>query len=78
MIDTFDWKIHGIPCLIRVNGLKRNKAEYESDGVMSSPATLELDWKVLDRKGYVANWLYMKLLPREIDEIEDRIMECYR
>lgn len=73
----FDWKVHGIPCQIRVNRLVRRNAEYESDGVCSSPAGFELDWDVVDRKGYVAKWLYMKLLPKEIEEIEEEICSYY-
>ena len=69
----FSWKIAGIPCLIQITEVS---GSYEPAQTYGPPERCyeaqwpEIDWKVLDRKGYDAPWLEKKMTAKERTEID--------
>ena len=55
------FRVHGIPCLIGVTSytcVKGDSSTWASD--LDYYGYTECDWEILDRKGYVAEWLARK------------------
>ena len=70
----FETTVCGIPCGIRVSYYV---PEQMIRGCMSTqidpPDPEEIEFMVLDRSGYVADWLANKMTMKDIDRIEDLI-----
>lgn len=72
----FEYNICGIPCKIRVNDYISVRGSFSRD----APSDLdyygyeEVDYTVLDRKGYEAKWLARKINPI----IDEQIIEAIR
>lgn len=70
-------KISGIPCLIGVMTYANVKPWKGS--AHSCPSDLdyygycEMEYDVLDRKGYMANWLSKKITDYDIERIEEAV-----
>lgn len=73
--NTIETRIAGIPCLIGIDHFyvqePHRGSAFTCDSRDDYYGYTECDFTVLDRKGYVANWLHNKLTPRD----EDRIVE---
>ena len=72
----FESNVVGIPCIIHVTGF------YQQEPLGRNAPTdldcygyVEIDFEVLDRKGYKAKWLEAKLNEDEISRIEDEIVD---
>jgi len=67
----FDWRIANIPCIIRVESVRGQKPlgpSAESD--WDCYGWTDVEFEVLNRKGYKALWLEKKLTLEETREIE--------
>lgn len=74
IVDNFSHSVEsqicGIPCIIGIShyvSVAGNPYTWDSD--MDYYGYTEMEWEVLDRKGYEAKWLKSKLT----DEIRNRI-----
>ena len=63
----FASNVCGIPCIIKVNHYFKHGGCYE-----------EIEYSVLDRKGYPAAWLERKLTPKEHARITEEIADMLR
>jgi hypothetical protein len=79
--DVFDYTVCGIPCQIGIES-------YLCVEPFNGPASMcwsrddwygytEMEWRVLDRKGYLAPWLEAKLTDSIVDDIETAITDYY-
>ena len=75
----FETTVCGIPCGVYV---ERYCPEEVIRGCMSQridpPDPEEIEFRILDRKGYVADWLANKMTMKDIDRIEDLIRRGVR
>lgn len=72
---TFDRRVAGIPCQVEVLSFEGSysPAKVDADPGSCYPAEYpEIDWRLLDRRGYPAPWLEAKLTDTERDEIENQ------
>jgi hypothetical protein len=69
--------INGIPCQIKVTSYNRVKGSmsYNAPSDMDYYGYTEMEWEILDRKGYPASWLEKKISDRENDRIEQAIID---
>ena len=76
-VAEIDHTIAGIPCIIGVTRFYKERGSYSSRA--SDPdeyyGYVDADWIVLDRKGYVADWLAKKLTSSDEAEILEIITE---
>ena len=76
-IAEMDYTIAGIPCMIGVISFHKERGSYS--GRASDPdeyyGYVDADWIVLDRKGYVADWLANKLTQADEEKILETIIE---
>lgn len=76
-IAEIEYTIAGIPCLIGVCSFSQTRGTYSQRA--SDPdeyyGTVDADWVVLDRKGYVADWLANKLTQADEEKILETIIE---
>ena len=65
MIDIFESQIAGIPCQIEVTRVYKGypQTRYQPEELP------EIEFSVLDRKGYAADWLERKMTQDDIDRI---------
>jgi hypothetical protein len=68
----FDTYVSGIPCAVvferfSTPGNRMAESDWDYEGHDS------IEWHLVDRKGYPANWLEKKLTQQEIQEIERQI-----
>lgn len=72
---TFDTYICGIPCQVKVTRYLVVKGSYSRDAAsdMDYYGYTEMDYEILDRRGYPAAWLESKLTEGERRRIEDEI-----
>ena len=67
---VIDTRVGGIPCLIGVVSYERVKGDgYWAISSDDSRDGFETEWELLDRRGYVANWLERKTVAEKIEEI---------
>lgn len=59
-MSTFDTRVDGIPCKCQVDFAPPSQAQID-----------EFDFRLLDRKGYLAPWLERKLDPVIVMELYD-------
>lgn len=79
-IDVIDSRICGIPCKIAVTYL-----EPYDPGCTSGPADNwrppeggVAEYRILDSKGYIAEWLERKITPNMEDDLQTEIFEYYQ
>ena len=78
----FASNVCGIPCIIKVDNYFKQSAWNGS--AHSCPSDLdyygyeEVDYSVLDRKGYPAAWLERKVTPKEHRRITEEISDVMR
>lgn len=70
---TFDSHIQGIPCQIEITHYTPPERKFVTCTTIDPPDPGELEWQVLDRKGYRADWLANKLTRDDEWRIND---EC--
>lgn len=76
-MNTFDYRIAGIPCKIEVLAVNRTKGSfcYHASSDLDYYGEADVQFQVLDRKGYKANWLAKKLTNAEQERICDLILD---
>lgn len=67
--------VQGIPCLVRVTHYYRQPADSRADNPDDYYGYTELEYDVLDRKGYPAPWLERKMTEDDVQNIEEKIYE---
>lgn len=73
-------QIQGIPCLIDVTRCHVVKGSFRQ----SAPSDLdyygysEVEFEILDRKGYKATWLERKATEEDKERIEQEILSVYK
>lgn len=79
-MTEIDATISGIPCIIRVTHYHRQEGSYSYNAPSDYDyyGFTELDYDILDRKGYPAAWLERKLTNKGREELEEHILECLR
>ncbi len=71
------YRVSGIPCLIGVMSYNRQEPNYTTwDSDSDYYGFTECEWEVLDRKGYVANWLDKKITP-EMEDTINAVIDAY-
>ena len=82
MTYQFASNVCGIPCIIRVDHYFKQAAWRGSAHTCPSDMDYygyeEIEYSVLDRKGYPAAWLERKLTPKEHERITDEISQVMR
>lgn len=68
----FEYKISGIPCKIRVDSVRHVKGlySYNAPSDLDYYGYTEIEYTVLDRRGYPAQWLARKVNDTLDDEIK--------
>lgn len=67
---TFDHRIAGIPCVIRVDSFFRQAPDYGTwDSDLDCSGYIEADYTICDRRGRPAPWLERKRTPDDDTEI---------
>ena len=78
MVDEFEWRVQGIPCLVRVTYHYRQSPVTVDRRKAQLPEDLygleDVRFEILDRKGYTAEWLNEKMTTREEDRIKEEII----
>ena len=69
----FDSHIAGIPCQIEVTTYRPPERKIVTCTTIDPPDPGEVEYEVLDRKGYPAEWLARKMTREDEQRIED---EC--
>lgn len=78
-LAEFEWKVAGIPCIVAIT--RFNRSQGWAGSPESCPSSedyhggCEVEFEILDRKGYKAKWLERKLSSQDTDEIEHKAME---
>ena len=74
----FETVVCGIPCGVLVKSFTHKKPDFTS---WASPddyyGYTECEWRLLDRKGYVAEWLEKKMSQDDVANVETEIAENY-
>ena len=70
--------IQGIPCLIEVMTctVVKGSHSYNAASDWDYHGYSEIEFEVLDRKGYKAAWLERKMTPEDKDRIEQQILDA--
>ena len=76
MLTKINSTIKGIPCIINVTYYHHCKGSqsYNAPSDLDYYGFTEIEFDVLDRKGYKAPWLERKLTEDEIERIEREIV----
>ena len=75
MGTTIETRISGIPCIVEITSYyPARSGKWFRDGSCAAPEYEELEFVVLDRKGYPAPWLERKM----DDHDRNRIVEELR
>lgn len=69
---TFDTRVCGIPCQVEVVSASRGYA----GSYYEPPEAPEIEWILLDRKGYRAEWLERKMTPTQQAEIDQQACDA--
>lgn len=73
---VFESQVAGIPCQIGVTEYYEGSFSYNAASDWDYYGNC--DWEVLDRKGYLANWLAKKLTDKDRTRINNEIDEYVR
>lgn len=74
-------QIQGIPCLVEVTTFINVKPWKGS--LHTCPSSddyygyTEIEYEVLDRKGYLAKWLERKMTDRDVERVKEDIRNAY-
>ena len=75
----FASNVCGIPCIIRVNNYFKQRewsgSAYNCQSDWDYYGYEEVEYSVLDRKGYPAAWLERKLTPKDHSRITEEISQ---
>lgn len=76
-VMNLEWRIAGIPCQIKVLQCSVVPGTWHRDAPSDSDyyGYSEIEYEVLDRKGYPAPWLERKLTRVEQQNLENYIVE---
>ena len=75
---TFDHRIAGIPCVIRVDHFFRQAPDYGTwDSDLDCSGYIEAEYTICDRRGRPAPWLERKRTPDDDTEIMAEIEEIF-
>ena len=74
MLTKINSTIKGIPCIISVTYCKHYSGPLNAPSDLDYYGFTEIEFDVLDRKGYKAPWLERKLTDDEIERIEREIV----
>lgn len=67
-------RIQGIPCRVRVDYyFKQKPLGIHCDSDLDALGYTDMQYTILDRKGYPASWLEKKMTDRDISQIEELI-----
>lgn len=79
-IAEVEFRIAGIPCLIGIIDYECQPGSfsYNADSDWDYYGYSNLDYDVLDRKGYKADWLAKKITSQIEVEIEEAVEEYFR
>ena len=76
-LDIFQTHVKGIPCQCMIlDAIPYVPMKVYVDGDADPPEGGEVDFKLLDRKGYPAPWLHEKLDPDDIARLEEEAWIC--
>jgi hypothetical protein len=75
MMET---KVNGIPCQVRVDFFKHVKGDDRADNPFDFDGYYDIEFTLLDRRGYPALWLERKLTNADRDRIEQEIINDRR
>ncbi len=72
-------RVAGIPCLIQIDRCMVVSGSYDYNAASDFDyyGYKEIEFTVLDRKGYPAPWLERKLTDDDADRIENQILEYH-
>lgn len=70
----FDSRVCGIPCQIEVTYYVNEPARLFGRPEDCYPAEFDVEYNILDRKGYRAEWLERKVKPSDEQKIIDEIV----
>lgn len=76
-VGDFDTHIQGIPCQVLVTSYDNVKGSYS----YNAPSDLDyhgytdMEYEILDRRGYPAPWLERKMTQKDRDRIEQEIID---
>jgi len=72
-------RVAGIPCLIQIDRCMVVSGSYDYNAASDFDyyGYKEIEFTVLDRKGYPAPWLERKLTDDDTDRIENQILEYH-
>ncbi|MDD5152024.1 MAG: hypothetical protein PHC28_16345 [Flavobacterium sp.] len=75
----FESRVCGIPCIIKVNTfhIQKGSFDYNETNDWDYYGYEDIEFEVLDRKGYRAKWLERKMKERDIDKVQQEIKEAY-
>lgn len=75
--DVLESHVQGIPCLVRITQLQRGLSGHRLGHPKEVPPwdPIEIQFEILDRKGYQAKWLERKATNDDLYRIEDEIIE---
>ena len=76
--NRIESKIYGIPCIIgidSINGVNAwNGSAHTCDSSDDYYGYVDIEFTVLDRKGYKADWLARKMTESDVTRIENEIV----
>ena len=74
-------QIQGIPCLVEVTTFvcvkPWNGSPYTCPSSDDYYGYTEIEYDVLDRKGYRANWLERKMADKDVERVKEDIRNAY-
>jgi hypothetical protein len=80
--NTFESQVSSIPCLIEVTFFAYKPPYSRPRWACETPddlyGYLEVEFSVLDRKGYPAPWLEEKLTDDDVDRINHEALRAHR
>lgn len=75
----FDTRVCGIPCQVKVDCYINVKPQGRyADSDWDCYGYTEIEFTLLDRKGYKAAWLQNKMSKSDIEKLEEEIIENAR
>lgn len=74
-IYEFESHVAGIPCIIAITGYYRGSPAVYSGPMAGPEESPEAEWRVLDRRGYLAPWLEKKLSSSDEERINEEAVE---
>ena len=70
--------VAGIPAIIGVTGYENSKPDRRChDSDMDYNGFIDIEFAILDRKGYPAPWLEKKLTAATTEQVEEQIIDYF-